>query len=81
MGKDSEKRTPANNAILKGLINGDIQVSGSTEELLGLDTEAEIDEEIEIDAEEAGLPSGGYLEDLFTPSKWFEPVQKVKEKR
>jgi len=32
----------------------------------------------EIDAEEAGLPSGGYLEDLFAPSKWFEPKQKVK---
>ena len=41
-------------------------------------SDAKVDE---IDAEEAGLPSGGYLEDLFTPSKWFEPVQKVKEKR
>jgi len=34
----------------------------------------------EIDAEEAGLPSGGYLEDLFTPSKWFEPKKKVEAK-
>ncbi|MDQ6983927.1 MAG: AsmA-like C-terminal domain-containing protein, partial [Ghiorsea sp.] len=41
-------------------------------------SDAKVDE---LDAEEAGLPSGGYLEDLFTPSKWFEPVPKVKEKR
>ena len=32
----------------------------------------------EITPEEAGLPKGGYLEDLFTPSKWFEPKKKEK---
>jgi uncharacterized protein YhdP len=33
----------------------------------------------EITPEEAGLPKGGYLEDLFTPSKWFEPRKKAEK--
>lgn len=48
MGKDSETRTPANNAILKGLINGDIQVQGSAEELLGIEMEDTEDSEDEL---------------------------------
>ncbi len=34
----------------------------------------------EVDPESVGLPSNGYLEDLFTPSKWFEPRKKAQVK-
>jgi len=34
----------------------------------------------EVKPEDVGLPSSGYLEDLFTPGRWFEPKQKkIKE--
>lgn len=35
----------------------------------------------EVDPEDVGLPKGGYLEDLFTPSRWFEAKPQVEEKR
>jgi len=31
----------------------------------------------EVSPDDVGLPSSGYLEDLFTPGRWFEPRKKV----
>ncbi len=40
-------------------------------------SDAQVDE---VDPEEVGLPKAGYLEDLFSPDKWFKTKDKSKDK-